>query len=74
MCAMKGHVVLAKPKLTNRRNELIEKGYDLSILSNIDFVDAALCAVVAAEFRKDNYQLFGNREEGFIVVPTFQAQ
>lgn len=70
VCAMAGQVVSAKPKSKVRRKALQNRGYDVSNLSNIDFVDASLCAVAADEFRKDNYQSFGNREEGFIIVPA----
>lgn len=69
VCAMAGRVVLAQPKATVRRSALQNRGYGISGLSNIDFVDAALCAVAADEFLKDNYKIFGNREEGFIIVP-----
>lgn len=70
VCAMAGRVVSAKPKAKVRREALQNRGYDIRDLSNIDFVDAALCSVAADEFCKDNYQSFGNREEGFIVVPA----
>jgi len=69
VCAMAGQVVLAKPKARVRREALWNRGYDDSSLPNIDFVDAALCAIAADEFRKDNYQLYGDRDEGFVVVP-----
>jgi len=29
-----------------------------------------LCAVTAGGFLKDRYNCFGDKEEGFIVVPT----
>ena len=70
MCAMAGRVVPAKPKVKRRREALQNRGYDISNLSNIDFVDAALCAIAADEFQKNNYKRYGNREEGFIIVPT----
>ena len=73
-CAMAGRVVLARPKGKMRRNALQSEGYDIGILTNIDFVDAALCAVAADEFRKDNYLPFGNPEEGYIVVPRCRAR
>jgi len=69
VCAMEGRLVSAKFKVKVRRKVLQNKGYDISDLSNIDFVDAALCAVAADEFGKGNYQCFGNPGEGFIVVP-----
>ena len=37
---------------------------------NIDFVDAALCAVAAHEFRNSNHQRYGNSHEGFMAAPA----
>lgn len=70
MYALAGYVVPAKSKVKTRRVALQNEGYDVSILSNLDLVDAALCAIAADRFRKNNYQSFGNREEGFIIVPA----
>jgi hypothetical protein len=42
---MAGRVVAAKPKSKVRRKALQDMGYDPGKLSNIDFVDAALCAL-----------------------------
>ena len=69
VCAIAGHVVTAKPKARVRREALKNKGLDISGLPNIDFVDAALCAVAGDEFRKGSYKSYGDRLEGFIVVP-----
>lgn len=69
VCALAGQVVSARPKSKVRRTALTNSGYDDSGLPNIDFVDAALCAIAAYEFHKANYQSFGNRAEGFIIVP-----
>ncbi len=74
VCALAGRVVSAKPKARVRRKALQDRGYDISNLSNIDFVDAALCAVAANDFRMDNYQCFGNSEEGFIIIPSHRAE
>ena len=41
--------------------------YDISNLSNIDYIDSALCAIVADAFHKDKYSSFGDSEEGFII-------
>jgi predicted nuclease with RNAse H fold len=68
ICNMEGTIISAKYKKQVRRQALKNRGYDTTNLSNIDFIDAALCAVAADEFRKDNYQCFGNAEEGFIVT------
>ena len=70
MWAIVGCVVPAKSKLITRREALHNRSYDISNLSDIDFVDAALCAIAADEFRTDNFQSFGNHEEGFIIVPN----
>ena len=67
---MAGRVVPAKPKATVRRAVLRDRGYDISGLTNVDFIDAALCAVAADAFHNGNYRLYGNRSEGFIVVPS----
>lgn len=69
-CALAGRVVSAKHKAKVRREVLQRRGYDAGILSNIDYVDAAICAVVAEAFRIGRYHPpFGNHEEGFIIVP-----
>jgi len=70
VCALAGRVVSAKPKATVRRAALLGRGYDISDLPNIDFVDAALCAVTADAFHNDSYKRYGARDEGFIVVPS----
>lgn len=69
VCALAGKVVPAKPKRITRRKVLIEQDYDVSPLSNIDFMDAALCAVTAEKFREGKITQFGTSEEGIIVVP-----
>ena len=70
VCAMAGQVIPAKPKLERRRDALEHLGLDITDLNNIDFLDAALCAVAANEFLKGKYHAFGDRHEGFIVVPA----
>ncbi len=69
VCALAGRVVPAKPKASGRRKVLCQLGFDVSPLSNIDFIDAALCAVTAERFLKGQTKRYGGREEGFIVVP-----
>jgi predicted RNase H-like nuclease len=70
VCFMAGRIVLARPKARVRREALENSGYDTRGLANIDFVDAALCALAAEAFRTDRYHSFGDRAEGFIVVPS----
>ena len=67
-CAMAGSVIPAKPKAKVRREVLRSEGYDVSDLSCVDFVDAALCAVAAESFRRNQYHSYGDRAEGFIVA------
>lgn len=52
-----------------RREVLREDGYGIDGLGGIDYVDAALCSVMAYKFHHGKYQSFGNQEEGYIVVP-----
>lgn len=68
VCAMAGRVIPARPKGAVRRAALKRGGYDASGLPNIDFVDAALCAVAADEFRKGRFRPFGSSDEGIVVV------
>ena len=70
VCALAGRVVAARLKRETRRNALRQRGYDVSSLSNVDLVDAALCAITADAFVRGRVQLFGNKVEGFIVVPV----
>lgn len=41
----------------------------MKLVSNIDFVDAALCAVAAEAFTCGEVELYGDAEEGYVVVP-----
>lgn len=68
--AMAKRLVPSKHKAASRREALTSGGYDISALSNIDYVDAALCAVTANAFCKSQYTRFGDRQEGFIITPN----
>jgi predicted nuclease with RNAse H fold len=70
VCTLAGRVISAYPKSVTRRQMLREQGYDDSSLANIDFVDAALCALTAERFLLNSTNSFGDHEEGFIVVPS----
>jgi predicted nuclease with RNAse H fold len=69
VCALAGSVIFARPKATTRRRTLREQGCDDAPLANIDFVDAALCALTAERFLLGRTKSFGDQAEGFIVVP-----
>jgi len=70
VCALIGKTISAKPKSSSRRKVLTDLGYEVQSLSNIDFIDAALCAVAAREHAQGRTRTFGNSSEGFIVVPA----
>lgn len=73
LCALAGRVVPARPKATTRRKRLRDEGYDDTPLANIDFVDAALCALTAERFLVGGTTSRGDKAEGFIVVPAVVA-
>ena len=60
----------AKHKATVRRTILSSLGYDHDSLTNIDFIDAALCAVAAQRLLRKSAVHFGQSDEGFIVIPA----
>lgn len=73
VCALEGRVVPAHPKNATRRFVLRDKGLDVSKLSNIDFVDAALCAIAAEAFCQGRFKSFGDDLEGYIIVPVISG-
>jgi predicted nuclease with RNAse H fold len=67
-CALAGTVVSAKQKLVKRRSLL--EGFGLrERLSNIDWVDAAVCAVAAQSVSERWISWVGAPADGYIVVP-----
>ncbi len=70
VCSLIGRVVPAHPKSATRRKALRDEGHAEQTLRNIDFVDAALCAVTAERFQDGRTRQFGDAVEGFIVCPT----
>ena len=73
VCALSGRIVPAKPKKRQRSEILRRLGYDVSPLPNIDFIDAALCAVTAERFSLGKTVNFGTSDEGVIVVPEIDT-
>lgn len=69
-CAFAGKVVSAKKKNAVRRSLLREVGIDDEALSNIDEVDAALCALAALHLIDGTFKTYGNSRDGLIVVPV----
>jgi predicted nuclease with RNAse H fold len=68
-CSIAGQIVSAKRKCSVRRQLLREVGLDVSAFTNIDTVDAALCAWAAQEFVQGAAVALGEPETGYIVVP-----
>jgi predicted nuclease with RNAse H fold len=70
-CALAGCVVAARPKSAGRRQALRTAGIDDGQLKNIDYVDAALCAITARHLVNGRIRLFGEKPTGFIVTPVW---
>src|SRR5262249_17790025 len=68
-CALKGEVVSPNRKRRMRRTLLQERGINTESLTNIDWIDAALCSLTANYFLSGSMNTYGDIEEGFIVVP-----
>lgn len=69
-CSLAGEIVSAKQKTTVRRHLLANLGFDLKPFTNIDKVDAALCAVAAHAASVGLVRAFGESKTGFILCPT----
>lgn len=69
-CTLSGQVISAKGKAATRRALLGELGIDTFELSNIDMVDAALCAWAAHVFAAGDFQTYGEAKSGYIIVPS----
>lgn len=70
VCAFAKIVVSAKNKKQDRPQLLRAAGLDITRLVGDDFVDAALCALVANCASVGYVTCMGNAEEGFIVCPS----
>jgi predicted nuclease with RNAse H fold len=70
-CALAGKVISAKKKRIDRRNLLKLAGIDIAPLTNIDVLDAALCALTAHYFALGRFKTYGEGQTGLIVVPNF---
>lgn len=68
-CALANKILPAKQKRVDRPRLLRKAGLSLDSLSNIDLVDAALCAHTAHHLLAGTFQAYGDAAEGFIVVP-----
>ena len=69
-CSLAGKTVRARNKRVARRDLLNKFDVSCDELTNIDFVDAALCALTADFFARRQYKKYGDSVEGYIVVPA----
>lgn len=61
-------------KAAQRLNALSNiAAYNTRQLSNIDFIDAALCAVAADYCLANRISIYGDSEDGYIVIPRFSS-
>jgi predicted nuclease with RNAse H fold len=69
-CALAGNRVPARDKHARRRALLADAGIDTRPLTNIDMVDAALCALAAQFFAQLRFSAYGDADDALIVVPA----
>ena len=68
-CALARKTLSAKQKRVDRSRLLQEAGVATDALTNMDWIDAALCALAAQHFVTGRFKPYGDAAEGFIVVP-----
>lgn len=69
-CALAGQVMTGRNKLTVRRTLLAQMGLSVAELTNIDWLDATLCAVAAAYLASGMpCTVYGEPNTGLIIVP-----
>lgn len=65
-----GCKLLARNKMADRSAILQQYHINLPSFQEIDFIDAALCALMALHFSKMQFKAFGDPAAGFIIVPV----
>jgi hypothetical protein len=74
-CALTGSLVAAQHKRTIRRALLAQAGLFTAACSNIDWIDATLCALAAHHLAaKQPCTAYGDATTGLIIVPACSAQ
>lgn len=68
-CALARKTLSAGQKRADRSRLLREAGVSTKALTNIDWIDAALCALAAHHFVMGTFKAYGEVAEGFLVVP-----
>jgi len=75
-CYLTGCLIFAGNKTNKKKTRLeilTQQLHDVKKPMNIDFIDAALCALSADAFLKKKFEYFGDKQEGYIVVPKGKA-
>jgi len=68
-CALARKTLSAGQKRADRSRLLCEAGVSTETLTNIDWIDAALCALAAHRLVMGTFKTYGDVTEGFIVMP-----
>lgn len=68
-CRLSGCKLLARNKLADRSAILQQNNIILPFFHEIDFIDAALCALMALHFSQMQFSAFGEPAGGFIILP-----
>ncbi|MBH0205324.1 MAG: DUF429 domain-containing protein [Nitrospira sp.] len=68
-CALARKTLSAGQKKADRSRLLHEAGVSTAALTNLDWIDAALCALAAQHLKAGTFTSYGDAAEGFIVVP-----
>lgn len=71
---LRGGKASGKLKRIQRTELLRAAGIDTRSFQNIDFIDAALCALAAQSYSKSDFCKYGEEETGYIIVPKMRAQ
>ena len=68
-CALAGKILSAKQKRADRSRLLREAEVSTEAITNMDWIDAALCALAAHHLVMGTFKTYGDVAEGLIVVP-----
>lgn len=69
-CQLAGNIVSKREKVRRRRELLEAIGIETELLTNVDLRDAALCALAADRLLRRQFDTYGRKDDGYIVVPT----
>ena len=73
-CALARRVLSAKAKRFERKALLEKQGLRSAMLTSIDYVDAALCALTARHLVDGAVKTYGDAASGLIVVPVITPE